>query len=70
LALRAKSSSVQSLLTIRVANAPSSIAARERIEMRVLLIEDDGATAQSIELMLKAERVTERTARRRLILAA
>jgi two-component system cell cycle response regulator CtrA len=55
LALRAKSSSVQSLLTIRVANAPSSIAARERIEMRVLLIEDDGATAQSIELMLKAE---------------
>jgi two-component system, cell cycle response regulator CtrA len=29
--------------------------ARKRIGMRVLLIEDDSATAQSIELMLKAE---------------
>jgi len=28
---------------------------RKRIGMRVLLIEDDGATAQSIELMLKSE---------------
>ena len=30
--------------------------ARKRIGMRVLLIEDDSATAQSIELMLKTER--------------
>src|SRR6266480_4632364 len=29
--------------------------AREQIGMRVLLIEDDSATAQSIELMLKSE---------------
>ena len=30
-------------------------AARKQIGMRVLLIEDDSATAQSIELMLKSE---------------
>src|SRR5450756_3189771 len=37
-------------------NASSSAAAaRKRAGMRVLLIEDDSATAQSIELMLKSE---------------
>jgi hypothetical protein len=28
---------------------------RRRVDMRVLLIEDDSATSQSIELMLKSE---------------
>jgi hypothetical protein len=34
---------------------PSQQAVRRRIGTRVLLIEDDNATAQSIELMLKFE---------------
>jgi two-component system cell cycle response regulator CtrA len=37
------------------ADAPSPLRRFEGIGMRVLLIEDDGATAQSIELMLKSE---------------
>jgi hypothetical protein len=35
------------------AAATCGFAARKRIGMRVLLIDDDSATAQSIELMLK-----------------
>jgi two-component system cell cycle response regulator CtrA len=38
-----------------VANVPAPKGPRKRIGMRVLLIEDDSATAQSIELMLKSE---------------
>jgi two-component system, cell cycle response regulator CtrA len=45
---------LQALLTMWVANVPGPVA-RKRIAMRVLLIEDDSATAQSIELMLKSE---------------
>ena len=37
------------------ADAPSPVEATKGIGMRVLLIEDDSATAQSIELMLKSE---------------
>jgi len=36
-------------------NSRAAAAARKRAGMRVLLIEDDSATAQSIELMLKSE---------------
>jgi two-component system cell cycle response regulator CtrA len=36
-------------------NSRAAAAARKRIGMRVLLIEDDSTTAQSIELMLKSE---------------
>ena len=36
-------------------NSRAAAAARERASMRALLIEDDSATAQSIELMLKSE---------------
>jgi two-component system cell cycle response regulator CtrA len=36
-------------------NSQAAAAARKRTGMRVLLIEDDSATAQSIELMLKSE---------------
>ena len=43
---------------MRVANVPSpKWRGEDAIEMRVLLIEDDNATAQSIELMLKSESV-------------
>ena len=34
---------------------PSPLVVSKRAAMRVLLIEDDSATAQSIELMLKSE---------------
>jgi two-component system cell cycle response regulator CtrA len=34
---------------------PVGLAARLGISMRVLLVEDDSATARSIELMLKSE---------------
>jgi two-component system, cell cycle response regulator CtrA len=46
---------LQALLTIWVANVSPPRVARKRIAMRVLLIEDDSAIAQSIELMLKSE---------------
>src|SRR5271168_4153245 len=46
---------VQALLTVHGANVPPSSCARKRVGMRVLLIEDDSATAQSIELMLRSE---------------
>jgi two-component system cell cycle response regulator CtrA len=36
-------------------NSRAAAAARKRASMRALLIEDDSATAQSIELMLKSE---------------
>jgi two-component system, cell cycle response regulator CtrA len=45
---------VQTLLTMYVSNL-SVPSGENRIGMRVLLIEDDRATAQSIELMLKSE---------------
>src|SRR4249919_1063795 len=50
----AESVSIQTLLTMWVANGPAPMV-RDRLGMRVLLIEDDPATAQSIELMLKSE---------------
>ena len=45
---------IQTLLTVLGALFHSQIA-RKRIWMRVLLIEDDSATAQSVQLMLKSE---------------
>jgi two-component system, cell cycle response regulator CtrA len=46
---------IQTLLTVRSANGPALILRGSGPGMRVLLIEDDSATAQSIELMLKSE---------------
>ena len=44
----------QTLLTVHGASVPPQFA-KGRSDMRALLIEDDSATAQSIELMLKSE---------------
>jgi hypothetical protein len=46
---------LQALLTMWVPTVPAPRVATKGIAMRVLLIEDDSATAQSIELMLKSE---------------
>ena len=45
---------IQTLLTV-LGQCFASQIARKRIWMRVLLIEDDSATAQSVQLMLKSE---------------